>query len=378
MALGREEFDRWCRQHNEDPTDALHEEAFRGLIVYEENLRRKHGWHVRAIRTWDQIEKEGLIGSTEARVLGRSRIGFKSMMESGQRELTDEYLVIKYPDQFSPEIVQLAKARLEAWDRGETLSHAPARNPTWVRDELILALDMYLQYAGNPPPKGSAEIEELSETLNRLGRYLGIATNDRFRNGNGVYMKLMNFRRFDPVFTQAGKRGLSRGGQAEEEVWNEFASNPECCHEMAQTIRLALAGAQEGETIADLGGDDIEEAEEGRVFTTMHRGHERNTALINRKKRRALAALGKLACEACGFDFRERYGDRGEGFIECHHIKPVHTLKPGDKTKPADLRLLCSNCHRMVHARRHWLTIEELIAIVHRGTEVGVPMVERA
>jgi len=59
--------------------------------------------------------------------------------------------------------------------------------------------------AGNPPRKGSAEIDELSETLNRLGRYLGIATEDRFRNVNGVYMKLMNFRRFDPLFTEAGK-----------------------------------------------------------------------------------------------------------------------------------------------------------------------------
>jgi hypothetical protein len=76
------------------------------------------------------------------------------------------------------------------------------RNPTWMRDELILALDIYLRYAGNPPRKGSAEIDELSETLNRLGRYLGIATEDRFRNVNGVYMKLMNFRRFDPAFTQ--------------------------------------------------------------------------------------------------------------------------------------------------------------------------------
>jgi 5-methylcytosine-specific restriction protein A len=53
---------------------------------------------------------------------------------------------------------------------------------TWVRDELILALDMYLRYAGNPPQKGSPEIDELSDTLNRLGRYLGIATADRFRN----------------------------------------------------------------------------------------------------------------------------------------------------------------------------------------------------
>jgi hypothetical protein len=110
------------------------------------------------------------------------------------------------------------------------------RNPTWVRDELILALDMYLRYAGNPPRKGSAEIDELSETLNRLGQYLGIATEHRFRNVNGAYMKLMNFRRFDPLFTAAGKRGLSRGGQAEDEVWNTFASDPERCHAVAQTI----------------------------------------------------------------------------------------------------------------------------------------------
>ena len=116
---------------------------------------------------------------------------------------------------------------------------------------------MYLQYAGNPPPKGSAEIGELSETLNRLGRYLGIATEDRFRNVNGVYMKLMNFRRFDPVFTEAGKRGLSRGGQAEEEIWNTFASDPERCNAVAQTIRQTLAHAQNGETIEDLAGEGL-------------------------------------------------------------------------------------------------------------------------
>jgi len=169
--------------------------------------------------------------------------------------------------QAPPPLATGSTPRLEAWDRGETPSHVPKRNPTWVRDELILALDIYLRYSGNPPPKGSAEIEELSETLNRLGQYLGIATEDRFRNVNGVYMKLMNFRRFDPVFTQAGKRGLTRGGQAEEEVWNEFASNPERCHTVAQTIRQILASIPEGETVDALTGDEIEEAAEGRVIT---------------------------------------------------------------------------------------------------------------
>ncbi|WP_421989133.1 HNH endonuclease [Roseococcus sp.] len=41
------------------------------------------------------------------------------------------------------------------------------------------------------------------------------------------------------------------------------------------------------------------------------------------------------------------YGERGRGFIECHHTRPLHTLRPGDKTKIADLVLVCSNCHWM-------------------------------
>jgi hypothetical protein len=44
------------------------------------------------------------------------------------------------------------------------------RNPPWVRDELIVALDMYLRHAGNPPGKNSSEIADLSGTLNRLAR----------------------------------------------------------------------------------------------------------------------------------------------------------------------------------------------------------------
>src|SRR5215470_14083703 len=71
--------------------------------------------------------------------------------------------------------------------RGFAIVELRRRKPDWVRDELILALELYLRYGGNPPPKGSTEIEALSKTLNRLGRYLGIATEDRFRNVNGVY-----------------------------------------------------------------------------------------------------------------------------------------------------------------------------------------------
>ena len=115
----------------------------------------------------------------------------------------------------------------------------------------------------------------------------------------------------------------------------------------------------------DYDEDEITEAAEGRVFTRLHRYRERNRALVERRKQGSMRAAGKLACEACGFDFRETYGSRGEGYIEAHHTKPVHTLaEDGGTTKLEDLALVCANCHRMIHAARPWLTVAELKALL--------------
>jgi 5-methylcytosine-specific restriction enzyme A len=87
------------------------------------------------------------------------------------------------------------------------------RNPPWIRDELILALDLYVRMASQRFAHDSPEILECSQLLNRLQRLLGTARSETLRNRNGVYMKLMNFRRFDPTFTAVGRRGLLRGNK---------------------------------------------------------------------------------------------------------------------------------------------------------------------
>lgn len=175
-------------------------------------------------------------------------------------------------------------------------------------------------------------------------------------------MKLMNFRRLDPRYTETGRVGLQRGGKGEEIVWAEFASDPDKLRDMAVAIRAGLPPDDtEVEDTSDL---DSAEAEEGRLLTRLHRRRERNRKLIKRKKVAFAKSHGRVFCEACGFDFEERYGKRGEGFIECHHIRPVNSLRPGDKTKLNDLRLLCANCHRMVHAKSPWLNLQELIELL--------------
>ena len=69
---------------------------------------------------------------------------------------------------------------------------------------------------------------------------MNISGSTKYRNPNGAYMKLMNFRRFDPEFTKEGKVGLTRGGKDEEYVWAEFAGDPTRCHEVALAIRSAI------------------------------------------------------------------------------------------------------------------------------------------
>jgi hypothetical protein len=89
------------------------------------------------------------------------------------------------------------------------------RNPPWLRDELILALELYLSSRGQSLTHSSPAIGALSATLASLGEALGHTSSETYRNPNGVYMKLMNFRRFDPELQAAGKAGLSRGNALE-------------------------------------------------------------------------------------------------------------------------------------------------------------------
>jgi hypothetical protein len=113
---------------------------------------------------------------------------------------------------------------------------------------------------------------------------------------------------------------------------------------------------------------DNEEAEEGRRLRREHYRRERKPRLVHRMKQRVLQTTGRLACEACGFDFMEVYGKLGDGFAECHHRLPLGQLDGERKTRLADLGIVCANCHRILHRSKDGLTIEGLHALlVARG-----------
>jgi predicted HNH restriction endonuclease len=111
------------------------------------------------------------------------------------------------------------------------------------------------------------------------------------------------------------------------------------------------------------GGDT--EFPEGKKYEVRHKRRERNPKLVAKAKAQFKVRFGRLFCEACDFDFAAKYGNAGDGFIEVHHDKiPVSELKPNAKTKVSDLALVCSNCHRILHRRRPWLTVQALRRLI--------------
>ena len=242
----------------------------------------------------------------------------------------------------------------------------PSRNPAWTRDELILALNLYLECNGAFPAKRDARVQELSDLLNKFWRLQGYS-GATLRNTNGVAMKLMNFRVHDPKYAEL--KGLKAGNKLEKEVWEEFANQPDDLKKTAQAICDIIQNPQEAEEALAPEQEIEAEAVEGQLLTHLHVRRERSKKLIAQKKKAVLENAGQLVCEACGFDFQKRYGERGAGFIECHHTKPLSDLPEERTTRLSDLALLCANCHRMIHAKRPWLSIPDLRDMIKKASQ---------
>jgi 5-methylcytosine-specific restriction protein A len=234
------------------------------------------------------------------------------------------------------------------------------RNPNWSRDELILALDLYIRAGRKQLPSHDPQIIELSQTLNRLPLHSGRPRGSDFRNPNGASMKLANFLSVDPQYSGTG---LGRGNRMEQEVWDEFADDLYKLRRTALAIRNTAA-RRVAEPRSGYVEDDDEEFPEGRILTRLHKQKERSSRAVERKKESVLNSTGALRCEACGFDFHLNYGDLGRGYAECHHRVPLADLTEERPIRLVDLAIVCANCHRILHKSRPLMSVEELCALV--------------
>lgn len=237
---------------------------------------------------------------------------------------------------------------------------ATTRNPKWHRDEIILALDLYFDKDRGSVDSRNPKVIALSKLLNKLPIFKDRPDAQKFRNPNGVSLKLSNFLSIDPDYAGKGMEAVSK---LDKELFKEFVNQKGKLHALAAEIKKIaldkdlssrLSLVEEDEQIED------DTVEEGQVLYRLHKLRERDSSIARKKKNSVLKKTGRLACEICNFDFFETYGEIGRGYIECHHLTPLSSLKAETKTSLNDLALVCANCHRMLHKDVYGIEMKNL------------------
>ncbi len=236
----------------------------------------------------------------------------------------------------------------------------------WTRDEWIVALAFYHRHRGNVPSKTSAEIKQLSDVLRRLREeiFKNISKEEqkKFRNPNGVYLQVMALAGLDPE--HSGK-GISNVAQLARAVWEDYGGQTDQASNLAKLI-LDAPKAKDKEPVIEK-PDGMDYAPEGRILSHRHWTRERNSKIVKDKKRDFLDRYKDIFCEVCDFNYRKTYGERGDGYIECHHIKPLSELGAHTRPRLDDLILICASCHRIIHRKKPWLEPQDVKTLLSSG-----------
>lgn len=112
----------------------------------------------------------------------------------------------------------------------------------WTHEEHTIAFNLY-----NRIPFGQIHMQnpEVIELAAMLGRKVG-----------SVSLKLSNFARLDPALQARGIKGMRHGAKGEEQIWHEFAKNPEKFAFESERL-LADRLGQPIEEVADVDTDDL-------------------------------------------------------------------------------------------------------------------------
>ena len=107
--------------------------------------------------------------------------------------------------------------------------------------------------------------------------------------------------------------------------------------------------------------DEINDTNSSSIFEGAKKIITVNSFERNPKARKQCIEKYGYNCAVCNFNFENKYGKIGKGFIHIHHIKPISEINQTYQIDPIkDLIPLCPNCHAMIHKRTPIYSINEL------------------
>lgn len=151
----------------------------------------------------------------------------------------------------------------------------------WTRNEMILALNLYLKMPFGKMYRGNPQIIELS---NLIGR-----------SANSVALRLVNYASCDPILQKRGIKGMIGGIKQCQPLWDEFNNNREGLLYESERILAEYEGTtiekKYEQEIRDIPKDIIGETKVREVKTRVNQNVFRQIVLANYDGKCALTGI---------------------------------------------------------------------------------------
>lgn len=112
------------------------------------------------------------------------------------------------------------------------------RNLPWSKEEIVLALELYFSPHRGSISSTNPNVIELSKQLNKLKKTSQVNDEEKFRNPNGVCLKLSNFLAIDPNHSGSGMSSYSK---LDAELFEKYSKNIILLKEEAAKIRKQIS-----------------------------------------------------------------------------------------------------------------------------------------
>jgi hypothetical protein len=204
------------------------------------------------------------------------------------------------------------------------------RSPKWNRDEIIICLNLYLNEGGRNLQKNDPKILEVSQILNQLPSFGDKSNYQKFRNVNGVYMKLGNFKTFDKTYSGSGLKG---GSKLDKIVFDEFFTQKDKLKIIAEKIQLL---SLQSDLISSITEDEYEDL----IYKILNLKETEKITLVNRRTEQDILKkhlFGKKTisqCACCNKEFPITY-------LVSAHIKRRSNCT---QTEKRDLNIVFPMC----------------------------------
>ena len=169
------------------------------------------------------------------------------------------------------------------------------------------------------------------------------------------FLELLNAEK-EPIL----KMDMLEDGELKEQNWHPQASGTSVKEHLVEKLEaiwfdfLKKAPVRNNPFLLDRGESQKTYTEGAPTEVSLTR-YERNPYA----RKRCIEHYGHSCC-VCGFNFEQKYGEYGRGFIHVHHLEQLADIGKTYTIDPiADLRPVCANCHAIIHRKQKALTIDE-------------------